>query len=685
MTRAAILSCLVIGVVLTIVVSGQNAAPPSAGTRGAANAATLPAPTGAVMPTRSPRNANYTIAARLDPSTRALTASETIVWRNITANPTRELQFHVYWNAWRNAKSTFLRERALLRTPFHDDEDFARVDIKKLIVHQRSSGQEAESLRSDRTAQMTFIAPDDGNQDDTTVMLVPLAEPAMPGDTVRIELDWTARVPKPFARTGYIGSFYFFAQWFPKLGVLEDTGWNCHQFHANTEFFSDFGVYDVKLTVPTRWRVGGTGVARAETENGDGTTTHSYYQEDVHDFAWTTSPTMIERTADFEPDQAVPPSSSGSRQGPVRIRLLLQPEHAPQADAHIEAARAALKYLSRWAGPYPYDQLTVIDPAYQSEADGMEYPTLITAGTPWLAASRVTINTPHEVVLHEAGHQFFYGIVASNEFEDAWMDEGITTYLAARALVQDHPRTYYEQRFFGNFVPWVFRDLEVSRDTYWNRLPGYRRTPETDLPSHPSFRYSVSGGRMVTYSKTALWLNTLERHLGWPTMERVLQTYFDRWQFKHPKPADFFAVANEVAGQDLMWFFDQVYRSSNAFDYAIDTLKSVKEGDVYRTDVIVSRNGGAVFPVDVTVTLENGETIKERWDGQDRWKHYTFTRSVRATSAVVDPDRVLLLDVDVTNNSKTIDGTAGRTAATKWSLKWLVWFQDSLLSWAFFV
>lgn len=684
--RASALSVFVISVALRTIVTGQSPAPISTSTRGGANAATLPAPTGAVMPTRSPRNANYTIAARLDPATRSLTASETIAWRNITANPARELQFHVYWNAWRNATSTFLRERALLRTPLHDDNDFARVDIKRLTVQQRGADQNAESLRSDRTGQISFIAPDDGNPDDATVMVVPLAEPAMPGDTVRIELEWTARVPKPFARTGLIGHFFFLAQWFPKLGVLEDAGWNCHQFHANTEFFSDFGVYDVKLTVPRGWRVGATGVARSESENGDGTTTHTYYQEDVHDFAWTTSPTMIERTADFVPDQTASSRlSSVGTQGPVRIRLLLQPEHVSQADAHIEATRAALKYFSRWAGPYPYDQLTVIDPAYQSEADGMEYPTLITAGTPWLPASQVTINTPHEVVIHEAGHQFFYGIVASNEFEDAWMDEGITTYLTARALVQDHPRTYFEQRFFGNFVPWVFPDLEVARETYWNRMPGYRRMPETDLPSHPSYRYSVAGGRLVTYNKTALWLNTLERHVGWPTMERVFQTYFDRWQFKHPKPADFFAVANEVAEQDLTWFFDQVYRSSNAFDYAIDTFKSVKEGGAYRTDVIVSRKGEAIFPVDVTVTLENGDHINDRWDGRDRWKHYTFTRPARATSAVVDPNRVLLLDVNVTNNSRAIDGAAGRTTATKWSLKWLVWLQDSLLSWAFFV
>ena len=668
----------------TPIASGQDAAPAT------------PTPTGVVMPTRSPRNANYTISARLDPATRTLTGTEVITWRNITANPTQELRFHTYWNAWRDGRSTFLRERALVGGAGHADEDFATLQITALQVEQRRAAGAVDGVaRADLAARATFIAPDDGNADDATVMRVPLDAPVQPGDSVRVELSWTARVPKPFARTGVVGRFYFLAQWFPKLGVLEDGGWNCHQFHANTEFFSDFGVYDVKLTVPTGWTVGATGALREATDHGDGTTTHAYYQEDVHDFAWTTSPTLVERLADFAPaggTSGTPgttgrpgtPGTPATAQRPLRLRLLLQPEHLSQAEAHLAAARTALTYFARWAGPYPYDQLTIVDPAFQSEADGMEYPTLITAGTLWLNGSAVTIATPHEVVIHEIGHQFFYGIVASNEFEDAWMDEGINTYLTARALVQDFPHTYYERRFFGGFVPWVFPDLAVSRETYWNRLAGYRRAPKTDVPSEPSYRYSVSGGRVVTYNKTALWLNTLERQLGWPVMERVFQTYFDRWQFGHPRPADFFAVVNEVSGQRLDDFVDQVYRTSNVFDYGVDTLTSARDGAGYRTDLVVRRYGEAVAPVAVVVTLESGDRIAERWDGRDRWKHYVFHRPSRAASAAVDPERTLLLDVNVTNNSKTLANPRGRAAAVKWSSKWLLWLEDALLTWAFF-
>jgi hypothetical protein len=140
-------------------------------------------------------------------------------------------------------------------------------------------------VAADLTAAAHYIAPDDGNADDETVMAVPLPQPVEPGGTVTLEVTWTSHVPRPVARTGVVGNFIFIVQWFPKLGVLQDDGWNCHQFHASTEFFSDFGVYDVSLTVPPAWMVGATGVQRDRRENADRTTTHRYYQEDVHDFA----------------------------------------------------------------------------------------------------------------------------------------------------------------------------------------------------------------------------------------------------------------------------------------------------------------------------------------------------------------------------------------------------------------
>jgi hypothetical protein len=622
---------------------------------------------GEMVPARSPRNANYSIDARLDPATRTISATETITWRNITTAAIDDLRFHVYWNAWRDERSSWQRERALTGgvSREHRPSDWSRVDVTSV----RLTGGDAVDL----TSRLRFIAPDDGNGDDRTVLQAPLPHPAAPGQTLTITIEWTAHVPRTFARTGAIGSYFFIAQWFPKLGVLENGGWNCHQFHAGTEFFSDYGVYDVRLTTPRGWPVGATGVERETHDNPDNTTTHRFYQEDVHDFAWTTSPDSFVRTARFE-HPTLPP---------VEMRLLLRPDHGGQAERHFEATRAALKYYGEWFGAYPYGHITIVDPAFQSGSDGMEYPTLFTAGSRRFAPEHS--DDPEDVVVHEAGHQFFYGIVGNNEFEDAWMDEGLNTFAEARVMDTWYP-TWHQERYFGTFIPYVFKQIPLTREADWDRLAGYRRYATIDEQAMPSYRYFPGMGSAITYNKTALWLHTLERWLGWPVMQRILATYFTRWQFRHPKPADFFAIANEVSGRDLTPFFDQVYRGSNAFDYGIQELRSEREGDRYRTTVVARRYGAAIFPIDVRVTFAGGAPVVEHWDGKDRWRLYTYRRRERAVSAVADPERVLLLDVNVTNNSKSLEAVdQNARAATKWSLEWMTWLQNCLLSWGLLV
>jgi aminopeptidase N len=284
---------------------------------------------------------------------------------------------------------------------------------------------------------------------------------------------------------------------------------------------------------------------------------------------------------------------------------------------------------------------------------------------------------------HEAGHQWWYAMVATNEFENAWMDEGINTYATARVIDEAFRPNHVEVRYFGSFIPWAFRDIPFTR-TDNDRLAGYRDNPEADAQATPTFRYWPGTASVVSYNKTALWLHTLERHLGWPMMRRILSTYFERWKFRHPTPADFFQVVNEISGQDLTPFFDQVYRSSNTFDYGVQELKSERLGDGrHRTVVVARRFGEATLPVDVVTTFADGQQVKERWSGVDRRAIYVYERPSRAIRADVDPQRALLLDVNYTNNSRTLAPRGGE-ASLKWAMKWMVWLQDVMVTYAFF-
>ena len=627
-------------------------------------------------PPRSPRNASYALEATLDPVNRLILGRGRLSWRNIASVPATELRFHTYWNAWRHPSSSWLREQALGRDRTlaeRPDEDRASIDLTALAIAGANG-------RHDLLPRARYIAPDDGNAADQTVLAVALDHPVQPGESLEVDLAWTARVPRTFARTGALGDFFFIAQWFPKIGVFEDAGWKCRQFHAATEFYADYGVYDVRLTVPRGWVVGATGREQGQTPDAAGThTTHHYRAHDVHDFAWTTSPDYVERRERFE-EPGLPA---------VDMRLLLQPEHANQADRHFDATRATLRYFGTWFGAYPYDHLTVIDPvtivnaaAQGGGAGGMEYPTLFTAGTrrlaPWRGAQ------PEEVTIHEAGHQFWYGVVATNEFDHAWMDEGLTTYATARAMQEAFPgRFVVVERYFGGFVPWAYRDVGWSRDVHGNRLNPYRRAPAWDRPSTPTWQYWPGTAAVTTYTKTALWLATLERVLGWETMQRVLAAHFSKGAFRHPTPDEFFATASTVSGRDLSWFVDAVYRSAATFDYSVEQVTDqVTDSGAMDSTIIVRRLGSGVFPVDVKVSFADGADVTERWDGEAGWRAFRYRRGARVITVEVDPARVLLLDLDTTNNTWTAR-PSGADAARHWSLRWLIWLQNVLLTYAF--
>ena len=690
MTRSSFLLLIAVTVVFGLAVSGRPVSNEGVSMVVQPNDQQTPRP----LPTapvgrRSARNASYSIDVRLDPEARTLEGREILTWRNTTRRATSELRFHLYYNAWKNTRSTWMREHILsrgTRLASRPPEDWGWIDVTRI---RRAATENEPAV--DLTAEATHIAPDDDNPDDQTVLSVPLPRRVEPDETVEIEIEWTSKIPRTFARTGVIGNYFFIAQWFPKIGVLESSGWNCHQFHAGTEFFSDYGVYDVRVTVPTGWVLGATGVRQSVEDHDDGTSTHRYVQGDVHDFTWTTSPDFIEHTALFEHERL--PS--------VEMRLLLQPEHAGQADRHLDATRATLQYYGEWYGPYPYRHITIVDPAWRSGSGGMEYPTLFTAGSAWLAPDDVT--RPEGVTVHEAGHQFWYGLVGNNEFEHAWLDEGLNTFSTARTIAEAFEPNYYSRRYFGGFVPYVFHDIPLSRASDGNRLNGYRMAARSDVQSTPTYQYWPGTGGAISYNKTALWLHTLERHLGWETLQQILSTVFSRFTFGHPTPRDFFAVANEVSGTDLTWFFGQVHRSSNVFDYGIQQLTSQPAGgrglfedgderqfaergdnDRFKTDVVVRRYGEATFPVDVLIVFADGEEVRERWNGLERWKLFTYERDARVARAEVDPDRVLLLDVNRTNNSKTLTPKTAE-ATTKWMLTWMVWLQDMLLTYAFFV
>ncbi len=611
---------------------------------------------------RARRVANYTIHAAYDDVAHKITADETIVWRNTTKASAHDLYFHLYFNAFANSESSFIQETGSAWKDFvgrHEDPwgyiDVARVSVRGV----------------DLTSQLTFVQPDDDNVDDRTVARLPLPWPILPGEDATIEVEFVSKLPWVAARSGHAGPFAMVAQWFPKLGVFEGGRWNCHQYHLATEFFSDFGVYDVTLTVPRDDVVGATGVLTEERDNGNGSKTLRFVAEDVHDFAWAAD-------ARF---QVVEREIEG-----VAVRLLMQPLHRDQAERHLTAVESALRRYRQWFAPYPYRQLTVVDPGPRAGgAGGMEYPMLITVGTTWWMPKGLRI--PELTAIHEFGHQYWYGIVANNEFEEAWLDEGINSYVELGIVDQEMGSTVLD--IFG-----------LSSGPLPFMRASYLRNAQRDPVVRSGWEYLDRGSySAISYSKTALVLETLDRYLGENSVKKALAAYFERWQYRHPRGSDFFAALKASSGQDLDWYIEQTFHGTEVLDYAVTKVSSEEtsgfagypftgqrvgelapaaesETVQYRSEVVVERLGGIRMPVELQVAFDDGTSATESWDGRERWKRFEYSGPQRVEWALVDPHQRLVLDVNFLNNSRM------RAAATRGVVRvvgrWAFWFQNLL-------
>lgn len=609
----------------------------------------------------------YRIDARLDPARKSVDATESLTYHNLTGQPLQVFPFHLYLNAFQ-PKSTFMTEVRLNGTrgmgpgSGWDPKHYGAIEVKSLEV----VGQ------GDLTREMQFIEPDDGNHDDHTVFQVKLPKPIPPGGSVEFRFAFHDQLPEVVERTGYKRNFFMIGQWFPKVGVWWHGAWNCHQFHATSEFFADFGAFDVKTTVPADYVLGSTGDPVATAHNPDGTKTVTWHAEDIHDFSWTASP-------DFH---LVEDSWTGSA-GTVKIHLLMSPGNLRQTQRYLDSLKGTLDRFDRWYGPYPYDRITVVDPPHGGlDAGGMEYPTLITGGAVWWEPRGV--RETEIVTEHEFGHQYWYGMVATNEFEEAWMDEGINSYSEAKIL----DSLYGRGQSAVNLLGMTADDAGLLRLEYLNE-------PDTDPMTRFAYKYmnsSAYGG--VTYGKTATVLLTLEGLIGEDAMRQAMHTYFMRYRFTHPAGEDFLKTIEEVSGQNLRWYYDQAVSGTNILDYEALSIRSdrvdwyeknpprAKEGQtLYRDIVLVHRKGNFIFPVELEVKFSNGERVREHWDGRDRWMRYVYEKKARVVSAEVDPDHKVPLDRDFFNNSKA--EKPDQRATRKLSVYWLFVTQGmaQLLAW----
>ena len=517
--------------------------------------------------------------ASYDPAERTITGHQRLRWRNTSSVPVSELQFHLYLNAFANNRTTFLKESGgQLRSSKIPPGKWGWVEVKGMRMADGT----------DLKAGEQFLQPDDGNTEDRTVARYPLPAPLPPGEWIELDVDFDGMLPGVFARNGAHKDFALGGQWFPKIAVFEDAGargraepgWNAHQYHANSEFFADFGDYDVTLTLPIRYQghIGGTGRIVEETTTGDHVSVR-FVQDGVSDFVWTAEPNFVVINDRFDPVSDVPRGEQeriASLLGvapeeialqPVDITLLLRPENRNQAERYLSSMKIALRGYGLRLGAFPFPHFTIVDPPRGAMGSGgMEYMTFITLGThPLLAFWPFdTIRAPEMVTIHEFGHNYWMGMSASNEFEESWLDEGINSYYDM--IITDEAYGDAQVEILG-----------MKMSAFDNNHASLGAGRYSDPIVRESWRFRTGGSYgFNSYSRPAVTLRHIEGLIGTSAFHKAMRHFFQTWRFRHPGTEDFKNTFREVTGQNLDWFLDQALHSTRALDYGIRIASSSK-------------------------------------------------------------------------------------------------------------
>jgi len=591
-----------------------------------------------------PYTASYTWRAELDPATHRIRATGTIEFANTSNAPLQSLFFHLYLNAFKNDRTLFLRSpfgagRAGLRAV-----DYGYVDVKRLAARELG-GLDLWPGRAPHS-------PSD--PEDETDIEVPLPRPLEAGARLTLDVTFEAQLPSLVERTGHRGDFHLVGQWFPKLARLEPDGRFEHfSFHPQAEFYADFGRYDVTLVVPETYVVGATGNRVAERRER-GQRIERYVAEPVHDFAWTAWDRFLEHR---------------TRIGDVNVRLLYPPGHERNRVRTEASIAASLPYFSRYYGPYPYPNLTVVHPPEGAEpAGGMEYPTLITTGGSWYLPY-TGLRTLEAVTVHELGHQWFYGLLASNEAKAPFLDEGLTSFAEMSAL-----SSWLGPGSAAEALGW-----SISTTSVFRAIATARASDEAIAKPAAEFSSFQNLGALV-YGRVAILMETLGRVFGREPLERALQDYAASFRFGHPTATDLLASVRTHMGERAALVLERALFDRGTVNFLVRELRNannrapagyferasgrervVAPPDTpsgYRASATIHRHGSLELPIEILLVCGDGTTRVERWDGRGAYHTIDYSGASPLVRVVIDPERKVLIDDDLLDNQVTLRGNS---------------------------
>ena len=599
---------------------------------------------------------NYKIDVTLDDQKHELTGNIEMTYVNNAPESLKEIYLHLWPNAYQNRKTAFAKQKVRQGdTEFYFSNKNERGGFSNL------------NFTIDGKAQA--IEYDSKNPD---IGLLKLNNPLPAGGTIVIKTPFTLKIPTSFSRLGHVGESYQLTQWYPKPAVYDRDGWHPMPYLDMGEFYSEFGSFDVKINLPENYVVGATGVLQTNSEKdflnrkvtesnaklaalspeadlkkdtfpSSSTTTKTlhYQAERVHDFAWFADKRfMVQRSA----------VKLASGKSVDTWAYFTKTEVNLWKDEAIKYLDRSVKFYSDLVGEYPYPHATAVQSALSAGA-GMEYPMITVIG---LSGTAQALD---EVITHEVGHNWFYGILASNERDHPWMDEGLNSYYDHR-----YSRQYYaKDRFIEDRGDFFFggSPIDLLELGYLHQA----RRKEDQAPDTHSDDFKYINYWLGAYEKPAVAFRWLEQYLGTEKFDIAMRGFYDTWKFRHPQPEDLRSYLETATGKKLDWLFDNLINGTDHQDYAIEDIE--KKGDSYQLTIENKGKMSAPFPVS---GIKNGEIKSTVFvEGFDRNNKINFAGN--------DYDKIVIdaegITTDINRRNNTIKTTGSFKKVEPLQLKFI--------------
>ena len=581
---------------------------------------------------------NYKINVELDDTLNILTAFEEIEYINNSPDTLKLIYFHLWPNAYKNNKTAFVRQKLeSMDTKFYyaDSADRGWIDEFDFKIDDKSAKFELTKENID-------------------VAILHLNKPLAPNQKIKITTPFKVKIPYTFSRLGHAKQTFQITQWYPKPAVYDNRGWHAFPYYDIGEFYSEFGSFDVSITLPENYVVGATGNLQTESEiafleqkvketkdktnfprneltpkSSEKKKTIRYTEKNIHDFAW-----FADKQFNVIKSSVTLPYSFKK----VTTWLMFPNKQAKKWLHATEYINDAIKYYSVWNGDYPYNNCTAVHSSL-SAGGGMEYPTITIISD---------VSNKHElenVIMHEVGHNWFYGVLGFNERRYPWLDEGINSFNELRYMKTKYPNN---RLFEGLGIKTNAFGLDMPAKYSYYLTYAFTALRNSDQPINStsnSFSDLNYGG--IVYHKTAYALNFLFNYLGEAKFDTIMQKFFKKWKFKHPYPSDLQNIFEEETGKDLSWFFDDIIGTKKKYDYKISKLKKNKKDSTYT--IRIKRKGDFSAPVFYSLIKNDSIISTDTVFFKEKKKDVTIN-STNFDRITLDAD-LNSLDINRNNNS----------------------------------